>query len=530
MKIRPENEHQIIFPGIVFDNDDPMMLGRLRIIPETEDYSALIASVENWNEENDKWTSKDPILFLPLLPLFFNQVPKIQEYVHIIYQNKKFDKENKFYIQGPFSSPLSTNLEYFEAAKKYLATGTRYQETISLRNPLDGSYKKGVEGVFPKPGDNGLLGRGTADMILKENEVLLRAGKINKLVPDTLPVPNERRAFIQLSNFTQKKVLGEEETRITAKENIQVPKKIIIWHIDNLDTPFNNFFGSVSIHNIIPSTEVNTANFSYNTITKLSSGTNYGTALDTLSFSSKTFDDAVYLINSFVKGTYEQSTQDLGIVIPGYSFNQNNFKDAIPFVVTPSKETYERGEKFSTGGTITEIAETNNYLRFRSNIRIVEGNGSSGFFLVSGKGNNGAPLIGPQASPLIQKVQPVTFEDSPISYGVMGAQKIYLLSQDSANPAGKKISLKDTLYGIPQDRFVGDTSNTIDPLTYASVRGEELIKLLDKIYAFLEGHVHPFHGMRPVPVSTKNGQTISEIGQLLSNARNTILNQNIRIN
>jgi hypothetical protein len=112
----------------------------------------------------------------------------------------------------------------------------------------------------------------------------------------------------------------------------------------------------------------------------------------------------------------------------------------------------------------------------------------------------------------------------------MGAQKIYLLSQDSANPAGKKISLKDTLYGIPQDRFVGDPSNTIDPLTYASVRGEELIKLLDKIYAFLEGHVHPFHGMKPVPVSVKNGQTISEIGQLLSNARNSILNQNIRIN
>ena len=62
-EITKQNEHQIIFAGRVLDNNDPMMLGRLRVIPETDDYTAIIGAISDWDEEKMKWTTKDPIVF-----------------------------------------------------------------------------------------------------------------------------------------------------------------------------------------------------------------------------------------------------------------------------------------------------------------------------------------------------------------------------------------------------------------------------------------------------------------------------------
>jgi hypothetical protein len=304
----PPNEYQIIFAGTVFDNQDPMMLGRLRVIPETDDYTAIIGSIPDWDEEKMKWTSKDPILFLPLLPFFLNQTPQIDEYVHIIYMNKNFKRENQFYIQGPFSSPLLSPFENFQGAKKFLATGTRYEQGISLRNQ-DGSYiiteGGSTEGIFPKPEDVGILGRGTADVIIKENDVLLRAGKTPELVYNRLPTPNTKRAFLQLSYFPIQEVQDSAQTTRSFREVSKLINTLVEWHINNLDndvTP-NMFTGYVKLYKWNEnSKDFNTSNFDSETITKITIGTDIRETSAKIDITGNTFEETVYIINTFIKG------------------------------------------------------------------------------------------------------------------------------------------------------------------------------------------------------------------------------------
>ena len=529
------NRHQIIFPGIVYDDQDPTMLGRLRVIPETKDYDAIIKSVPDWNELNDRWSSKDPIVFLPLLPFYISQTPKRGEYVHIIYQDKNFPLENKFYVQGPFSTPMASHGESYQGMKKFLAAGDSIKDHRSIKT-LDGQYRQNSsKGVFPEPGDNALLGRGSADIVVKENEVLIRAGKTNSLSLGKLPEGNELRSFLQLSNFPQTKVLGEPETETKLQEIIKVVNKMVVWQITNLENSQNVFNGWVRLHKIIPtSTMVTTANFKPDTITKLSgSGINYGDTLEEIVFNSVSFDDAVYLINKFISGLFEgflniPTEVITNLNVQGYHPNQQNFSnDSFPFIVTPSKQTYEKGKQFFAPTVSDDVVELTNYVRFHSKIKLTTNNSKSGFFLVS-ENKNGKPLIGPQSKIIKETFTPTEITPSPITYGVLGAQKIYLLSHNTAGPKGE-ITLRETLYGIPQDKFIGN-EKSLSNITYPTVRGDELMTLLRKIFVFVTGHVHTASNHIPNPMTEGGSQTSEEIRAILANSENSILNQNIRIN
>ena len=172
------------------------------------------------------------------------------------------------------------------------------------------------------------------------------------------------------------------------------------------------------------------------------------------------------------------------------------------------------------------MIQKNNFDEFYSKIKIGSvDNEKNGFFIISNN-EKGSPQFGTPITPKKETFNKVEYTDVPKTYSILGGQNIYFISQDARSSKGF-ISLNDSIYGVKQDEFIGEQG--FESKTFSTVRGEELIILLEKIVAFLSSHVHnPVE--KPDPIADGNGQEIAEIQTLLNQASEKILNKNIRIN
>ena len=92
------DNNSIFFQVQILDNEDPLMLGRVRARLLIDNYQDIIRGINDppWNEEKDKWTPRDPFIFNPLMPYFIYQVPKVDEMAQVIYLNKDFKYQNQY--------------------------------------------------------------------------------------------------------------------------------------------------------------------------------------------------------------------------------------------------------------------------------------------------------------------------------------------------------------------------------------------------------------------------------------------------
>jgi hypothetical protein len=128
------------------------------------------------------------------------------------------------------------------------------------------------------------------------------------------------------------------------------------------------------------------------------------------------------------------------------------------------------------------------------------------------------------------KVQEIVVPASVVkgdnTVAALGADQLFLLSHKSTTPGKDQIDLQGTIYGISGGTF----NDVILPNTSSTVRGEELMELLQLIVNFLITHDHPYPMLPPSPISRASNISTDDVLKKMQEAYQKVLNSNIRIN
>ena len=503
----------LFYQCVVLDNDDPLMLERVRARLLTDNYLDIIKSITDppWDEEKDKWTSRDPFIFNPLLPYFLYQVPKVEELIYIMYYNPDFKYQNQFYVQAMYSSPTLSSFEYYVGAQKFTGLGVQYQNPRPIKNQ-DGTYASPFpKGVFPEPTHNALLGRNSADIIVKENEVLIRAGKIlGNLQPNIIPKASNNRAFLQLSRFDNIKQLEKIDNYSSLVEQVLMTKYLIEWNIINPENSQDKFTGSVYLYKLKPDKSVNTEQLQVDS--KIES---LKTLVHKSDFFGLSMVETTQFINNFINMYNDKN------VIDGKTIFVNT-DQKFPVFYRPSNLTYKKMASVpnTTNENSPESIASVNLQKMFNDIKLNYSCPCKGFGLIYEKNKVGKPY-----DIVKEKVKKFKYTNQPVTFAGLGGEKVFIVSQNSSIPGKKPINFDNTIYGINNDKVVDE----LIPNTSSMVRGEELLELINLIVRFLVSHTHAYPGLAPLPI-TEDGTQVNDILFELQNAVNKILNENIRLN
>jgi len=498
---------RIWFYGKVIDNQDPLNLGRIRAQDLSTDSSAISQSVEDFNPLTDAWSEKDPYVFNGLLPLYIYAVPKVEELVQIYYHEETTSHFlNAYYIQGPFSRVQNIVLEnYLQSQRLGDIQGIRQKAAQNLKNP-DGTFKNpDPEGVFPDPGDVAVMGRGSTDLVLKENEVLLRAGKYQgSLIGDTDPVGNPNRAFLQLSKFDYSRTTQPNQTVFDVKTNNPQVKFLIEWHIGNPENQFQIFNGNCSLYRLIPNPQTLSQAFTKDVTNNVEL---YKVLVTQQKFNTSGITETEDFINKFIKTCNSKRKLADGTEL------FNPLEERFPIFFRPTLNNYNLLQSDSS-------QSKNNLTLINQKIKPF-GNEKGGSGLIYENGKVGIPIE------ILKRVfNEVKTTSVPTTYAALVGNRTYLLSQNSQVPGKPKINFRNNLYGFTEKDF----TEIVLPATSSMVRGEELMQLLSYIVRFLISHTHDYPGESVNPVAVGGGTNVQQLTTLLNEAYEKVLNQNIRLN
>jgi len=512
-----------LYYGLVLDNEDPLMLGRIRVHPKHENLTSIEGSNQKFkkdsnNTSNGKWSSEDPLLFLPLLPFYINQVPQVGERVILLYyDNKRQDIKDRFYLIGPYSSPTRIEKEEYDSSNTHLSSGVRNNriEFPDIKNP-DGTYPDPIshKGIYPEPLDISINGRGTTDIILKNNDVILRAGKHKVTEPDQkIPTYDENRAFLQLSKFDSKITEGNSQDTLEFVSQDKQIKYLVEYDVYNPESKPQVFTGRVVIYqfksNEQPQTKIN--NFKYDT--ELTGVTSTIAKIYNIEVGQNITDFAKFISNQ-IKTLVKNSNEVLNLP------NGEQF----PIYYRPSKQIRDILQTTPTPGSLTEVPFIN-MQQLVNLVRVSYTDLTPGYGLIIDENFSEWQAF------TTKKVKTKTFTSESVenTVGILGANNLYLLSNQTKIDGKDQINFNKVSPNFEPKFEQSQIDTNLLPNTSSVVRGEELLELLQTIVGFLVSHVHPYPLMPPSSVAY-DGTSTDDLLKKMLEAYTKVLNSNIRIN
>ncbi len=144
-----------IYYGEVTSIEDPTDGGRIKVRIQGLD--------NNTSNENLPWS-------YPLMPKFFHIYPQVGEMVRVFLEDTKYPEKSRYWLGSVISQPHKIGFDSIFTAP----STTNYALVAPEKAPT--TYPD-ADGVFPLKTDVAIVGKVNTDIILRLNEVHIRAGK-----------------------------------------------------------------------------------------------------------------------------------------------------------------------------------------------------------------------------------------------------------------------------------------------------------------------------------------------------------------
>jgi hypothetical protein len=219
-----KHSNKFFFWGKVVSIDDEFESRRIRVfVPELDswlgDQEKFSLGSKNIRKKDGNITDtlvKNLPICYPVLPPFFHHVPQIGERVMVFMDRyhetiKEAQQEKRYYLSVSISQPQKMDFDGYDDT----ADAAESDGKTLLENPITRITK--AKGSFAKKNEIGVVGRRNTDILLRNGEILMRAGR--HLKNDTTQFNEKDPAYIQLrhgvnnaGNEVRKKIVTEEIT------------------------------------------------------------------------------------------------------------------------------------------------------------------------------------------------------------------------------------------------------------------------------------------------------------------------------